>query len=114
MECICNVRQIRKTCKDLWHGRTLGVQRVRSYPFSWEKCHKKNLQQLVGNTPTKKNSGIAFGDYDFSQAVHRQRDRRQKWVGCVELTTMNFSLASLSRTLKAHVLSMISFCELPL
>ena len=61
--------------------KCLGVQRVRCYPFSWDKFNKRNWSQFVGIVPPKKYSGIAFRDYDLSKAEHR----REMWVGRVEL-----------------------------
>ena len=61
--------------------KCLGVQRVRCYPFSWDKFNKRNWSQFVGIVPPKKYSGIAFRDYDLSKAEHR----REMW----ELTSFH-------------------------
>ena len=66
---------------ELESERCLGVQRVRCFPFSWDKHFKRNWAQYVGIIPPEKNSGIAVRDFTLSNAEHR----KQMWVGRVEL-----------------------------
>ena len=68
-------------CLELESERCLGVQRVRSYPFSWDKYYKRNWAQYVGIVPPQKYSAIAFQDFDLRKSEHR----REMWVGRVEL-----------------------------
>jgi hypothetical protein len=66
---------------ELESERCQGVQRVRCFPFSWDKHFKRNWAQYVGIIPPEKNSGIAVRDFTLSNAEHR----KQMWVGRVEL-----------------------------
>ena len=68
-------------CVELESEKCLGVQRVRCYPFSFDKFHGANPQQYVGLVPPERYSGIAFKDFDLGIARHRE----QMWVGRVEL-----------------------------
>lgn len=66
---------------ELESERCLGVQRVRCFPFSWDKHFKRNWAQYVGIVPPETHSGIAVRDFTLSNAEHR----KQMWVGRVEL-----------------------------
>jgi len=66
---------------ELENERCLGVQRVRCYPFSFDKYRRTNPQQFVGLVPPRHYSGIAFKDFDLGNSSHRQK----MWVGRVEL-----------------------------
>jgi hypothetical protein len=66
---------------ELESERCLGVQRVRCFPFSWDKHFKRNWPQYVGIVPPEKYSGIPVRDFTLSNAEHR----KQIWVGRVEL-----------------------------
>jgi len=66
---------------ELESERCQGVQRVRCYPFSFDKFKGTNPRQYVGLVPPKQFTGIAFSDFDLGNASHRQK----MWVGRVEL-----------------------------
>jgi len=66
---------------ELENERCLGVQRVRCYPFSFDKYRRTNPRQFVGLVPPRRYTGIAFKDFDLGNSSHRQK----MWVGRVEL-----------------------------
>ena len=66
---------------ELESERCLGVQRVRCFPFVFDKFRGSNPMQYVGLVPPQTDSGIAFKDFDMSRPEHR----RKMWVGRVEL-----------------------------
>ena len=68
-------------CLELESERCIGVQRVRCYPFSWDKYYKRNWKQLVGIIPPEENTAIPFEDFDLGNSEHR----KEMWVGRVEL-----------------------------
>jgi len=66
---------------ELESERCLGVQRVRCYPFSFDKFRRANPRQFVGLVPPRIYTGVAFSDFDLGNASHRKK----MWVGRVEL-----------------------------
>jgi hypothetical protein len=66
---------------ELESDRCLGVQRVRCYPFSFDKFRGTNPRQYVALIPPERYSGIQFRQFDLGNARHRE----MMWVGRVEL-----------------------------
>lgn len=66
---------------ELESEKCMGVQRVRCYPFSFDKFRRSNPRQYVGLVPPARDSGIPFRDFNLANPDHR----RKMWVGRVEL-----------------------------
>jgi len=68
-------------CLELESEKCLGVQRIRCFPFSYDKFHNSIQRPFVAVVPPERYSGIAFQDFNMSDAKHRAR----LWIGRIEL-----------------------------
>ena len=66
---------------ELENEKCVGIQRIRSRPFSFDKFYGTNPRQYVVLIPPSKYSNIQFADFDITNKQYKDK----MWFGRVEL-----------------------------